>query len=285
MKVYEIIADKILEALEEGVVPWQKPWTDDSWPKNLVSGKKYSGVNVLLLGIASWDYASPYWLTFKQATQLGGHVKKGEKSTQIVFVKRYVKKYEDENGDEDTRTINMLRYYKVFNAEQCEGIKHKRLEKVETEPWTMDNDKVEKCEKIWNEWDEKPGLTFNSGKAYYNPSKDKIGMPKKETFVAGEEYFSTLYHEMIHSTGHKKRLDRKSISDLCVFGSTNYSEEELIAEIGAAFLCGRVGIENKTIDNSAAYIGQWLKKLQDDKRMVISAASKAQKAVDLIMEE
>lgn len=270
-KVYEIITEKIIEKLEQGKVPWNKPWNSSaSSPKNFLTMKDYRGINVLLLGIAG--YSCPYWLTFKQVKEKGGSVKKGEKGTIIVFYKWL--EYEDKDNPEETKKFPMLRYYHVFNLEQTTGIDFEIPGEV-----LNDNQKIENCEKVVNGYVDKPKI--NQGqRACYSPLLDYIEMPKMEKFNSSEYYYSTLFHEMIHSTGRENRLNRKTVTDLCPFGSTNYSKEELIAEIGAAFLCGITGIENKTIDNNTAYIQNWLKSLRNDKKLIVLAAGAAQKAAD-----
>ena len=269
MKVYEIITDRIMEQLEKGDVPWHKPWIG-GYPKNLVSKKEYRGINVFIL--ASTHYASEYWVSYKQAQELGGNVKKGEKGWPVIFWKWLKVK---ENDTEIEKQVPMLRYYTVFNVMQCEGLKLPTKEIKENNP-------IEECQKIISEFTDCPTV-HDENRAVYYKETDTIGMPLLNLFDGSEEYYSTLFHEVTHSTGHPKRLDREGIRDMVSFGSTNYSKEELVAEMGAAFLCGLTGIENKTIDNSAAYVKSWLKKLHDDKKFVIIAAAQAQKAVDYIL--
>lgn len=273
-KVYEIITEKIIEQLEQGTVPWHKPWIGSGSPKNLVSKKEYRGINVFLLSCSK--YGNPYWVSYKQAKQLGGTVKKGEKSTIVVFWKQI--KVDDKDNEGKQKTIPLLRYYRVFNVEQCKGFENKVPEldiKQNFQP-------LEQCETVLDNMQNKPDIQFKEPRAYYHPNHDFVNMPNKESFETPEFYYSVFFHELSHSTGHKKRLDRKTIGD-CAFGSEKYSKEELVAEMGAAYLCGTCGIENKTIDNSAAYIKSWLRKLKDDVKMVVLAAAAAQKASDYIL--
>jgi antirestriction protein ArdC len=170
----------------------------------------------------------------------------------------------------------MLRYYTVFNLEQTTGIETPmELHKQTFQP-------IERCEALVTSMPQRPTLHHGEPRAYYRPSVDAINMPRPELFDSPEEYYSTLFHELTHSTGHARRLNRPTLTDLCPFGSTNYSKEELVAEMGAAFLCGICGIENRTVDNSAAYIASWLRVLKHDKQMVILAAAQAQRAADFI---
>jgi len=275
-KVYEIITETILKELENGSIPWHRPWVCGGAPKNLVSKKEYRGINVFLLG--TQKYSSPYWLTFKQVNQLGGKVKKGEKSTIVVFWKPMEVEKEKEDGEIEMKTIPFLRYYRVFNVDQCEGLKGK-VPETEINP---DFQPIEACEKTINGMPKKPTIRHQEPRAYYNTLGDYVNMPHRTTFEKEEFYYSVLFHELGHSTGHKTRLARKGF-DEGAFGTASYSKEELVAEMTAAFLCGYHKIEQQTIKNTAAYIKGWLKKLNDDPKMVVLAAAQAQKAADFIL--
>lgn len=267
-KVYEMITNQIIKKLEKGVIPWQKPWVNGI-AKNWETQKAYRGINIMLLD--GGEYA-----TFNQIKKAGGKVKKGAKSEIVVFWKMY--KTKDKETDEEI-TIPLLRYYRVFKVgEQTEGIKPKQV-KVE-----FDHDPIECAERVKDNYIDKPSFTYNSGRAYYQPLSDKINVPPLKDFKTVEGYYSTLFHEMIHSTGHEKRLDRKELTQLAPFGSETYSKEELTAEIGASMLCGVTGIIDETIDNSASYVQSWLNALKNDKTLIISASQKAQKAVDYILD-
>lgn len=281
--VYQIVTDKMIEALEKGVCPWQKPWrtsSSDILPSNYVSRKPYQGLNVFMLLCSG--FSCPYFVTFKQAKELGGSVKKGEKGSMVVYWNFLPKKDASGNVVMDgskPKMIPFLRYYTVFNLEQTEGIKWdkpKAAEGLEFKP-------LEACEKIVASMVNPPTITHSKGAAYYAPSLDKVNMPHRETFNSVSHYYSTLFHELTHSTGHSSRLNREGITSLEGFGSESYSREELIAEMGAAFLCGHAGILNETADNSAAYLAGWIKKLREDSKLLIKAASQAQKAANLIM--
>ena len=220
-------------------------------------------------------YANPYWMTFKQAQKLNAKVIKGEKGTPLVYWNFIEKK----NADGEDKTIPFMRYYTVFNADQIEGLEDnfypKPVEQIKFK-------KIDKCEKIVSKFKNKPKIQHIEQRAYYRPSNDMVNMPASDTFKTREEYYSTLFHELGHSTGHKTRLNRKGITDLNLFGSHDYSKEELVAEMTASFLCGVSGIENTTIDNSAAYLKGWLQVLKKDSKLIVAAAQLAQKGADYI---
>ena len=270
---YQIVTDRIIELLEQGTVPWQKPWKGGGQAQNLMSKRPYRGINQFLLNASS--YASPYWLTFNQAKKLGGSVKKGSKSTPVVFWK-WLEVEDKDTGEK--KEVPFLRYYRVFNLEQTEGIQPPKEDQAPDRPFSP----IERCEQIMAEMPSPPALQHQVQSAWYSPRKDLVNMPRPETFVSDEEYYSTLFHEMVHATGHETRLNRPTLVDMAPFGSTNYSKEELVAEMGAAMLCGVTGIVNQTINNSAAYIQGWLGKLRKDSTLVVQAAAQAQKAVDWV---
>jgi antirestriction protein ArdC len=274
--VYQIITDQIIRQLGQGVAPWRKPWRAEL-PLNLISGKPYRGLNVFLL--ASQGYASRYWLTLNQANKLGGRVKKGARSTLVMFwhigEERTVR---SADGSERKQTPFLLRYYRVFNVCQTEGIADK-LGLGDASPRVPS---IEQCESVVDRMPNRPVIE-KSDRAWYRPSTDKVGMPARELFHSSEDYYSTLFHELTHSTGHAARIGREGIEQLNAFGSESYSREELIAEMGAAMLCGFAGISPDTLENSAAYLQSWLRVLKSDSRMVVTAASAAQKAADYIL--
>ena len=282
---YEKITSRILELLEAGTVPWHKPWASVA-VRNLVSQKEYRGVNTFLLGCM--PYASPHWLTFKQAKALGGSVRKGEKGSPCVFWK-WMKAKTVEREDEDGNTITlvdgrnplgfpMLRQYTVFNSEQCDGIEIPKIE-------ARDNEPIADCEKIVSSMPKAPDIRHESTRAFYRPDEDFVSLPVLSAFDGSEEYYSTLFHELTHATGHASRLGRHGKREYTFhgFGSKNYSREELVAEMGAAFLSGHCGIENRTIDNSASYIDSWRAKLGENPKLVVIAAAQAQKSADFIL--
>jgi antirestriction protein ArdC len=276
--VYQIITDRILKQLEAGTTPWHKPWSvsgSGGLPRNLLSNRPYRGINVWIL--ASGEHASPYWLTFRQAHELGGHVRRGESGTPVVFWKFGTRMVED-GVDMIEKPSVLCRYYLVFNVNQCEGL---RLQPAAESASQIDP--IENCEQIVTGWLGKPAIRYGNTQASYNRTHDLVQMPDRPTFVNAEEFYSTLFHELTHSTGHPLRLNRSTLAEFERFGDENYSAEELVAEMGAAFLCGFTGIENKTINNSAAYLRSWLEVFKKDSRLVLIAAGQAQKAVDLIL--
>lgn len=265
-KIYEMITNQIIEKLEEGTVPWKKPFKSGV-AVNWVTQKPYRGINTMLLD--GGEYA-----TFKQIKDAGGKIKKGEKSQIVVFWKWL--EIEDKEKEEE-KTIPFLRYYRVFEiGSQVEGLKPKREYK------TYIHDPIEKAEKIKASYMNAPSYSAITGGAWYKPFQDQINVPPMKEFENIHQYYSTLFHEMIHSTGHKSRLNREGIISHNGFGTELYSKEELIAELGASMLCGVTGIDNETIDNSASYIQSWLRALKNDKTLIVSASQKAQKASDYI---
>lgn len=268
--VYEIITAQILAELERGEVPWRKPWHSLP-PVNLISKMPYRGINVFLLGFAG--YGSQFWLTFNQAKQLGGNVRKGEHGTKIIFWKCKTRETESADGEIEERKSAFLRYYTVFNLEQTEG-----LSALLTLPPAFP---IESAEEIVEAMPNPPAFEQDS-RAAYIPSRDTVTMPSRTAFQSQAEYYATLFHELTHSTGHGKRLGREGIEKIQPFGSEDYSKEELVAEMGNAMLCGVAGIEQATIGNSAAYLRGWISRLKSDSRLVISAARAAQEAADYI---
>jgi antirestriction protein ArdC len=273
--VYEIVTEQVIKQLESGVAPWRKPWRCEP-PRNLVSGKEYRGINPFLL--ASQGYGSRYWLTFNQANKLGGHIRKGEKSSIVTFWNIGEEKIiRNAEGVERKSKPILLRYYNVFNVEQTEGIADK-LGLGNAAPRVAS---IEQCEAIVSGMPNAPRME-QDGRAWYRPSNDTVGMPARALFNSAEEYYSTLFHELTHSTGHASRVGREGIEQLNTFGSESYSKEELIAEMGAAMLCGVTGIAPATIQNSASYLQSWITRLRGDSKLLVSAASAAQKAADFI---
>jgi antirestriction protein ArdC len=247
-------------------------------PRNLISQKEYRGVNVFLLHAMS--YQSAFWLTFNQAKELGGSVKRGEKACPVVFWKWLDA---EENGQ--AKRIPFLRYYSVFNLAQCEGIPEDKIPALSGAK--REHCSIAEAERVVASMPKCPAIKTGLDRAYYSPSGDFVGMPSPEQFRTAEDYYSVLFHELTHSTGHDSRLNRKGVTgaegEWSAFGSTPYAKEELVAEMGAAFLCGQVGIVERTLDNSAAYVASWLQRLKDDRRLVVHAAAQAQKAADFIL--
>lgn len=283
MDVYAIVTEKIVNLLEGGVVPWRRPWITTGLPRNLISKKPYKGINLFLLSASK--FVSPYWLTMHQANQVGGFVRKGEQSTLAVFWK--VEETERNRDPTDLETNKkerprfVLRYYRLFNLEQCElprrvTDKLPNIERREHEP-------IAACAEIIGCMPNAPTIVHGGSKAYYDPVTDIVTLPLPELFTSVEEYYASAYHELAHSSGHRSRLARESILEIATFGSHSYGIEELVAEMGAAYLCAESGISPAVIDNQAAYIGSWLQKIRDDRRLVIRAAAQAQHAADYVL--
>ena len=284
MDIYAIVTDKIINLLEQGVVPWRRPWTSAGLPRNLVSKKSYRGINHFLLSASK--YVSPLWLTMRQANELGGHIRKGEESTAVVFwkidnVKLSTEDRDNEESDEKTRRRFLLRYYRVWNLEQCElpQAMLDKLPKIEMH----EHDPIEAAERIIAAMPNPPEIQHAGSKAFYSPITDRITLPPRELFISIEEQMATTYHEMSHATGHPKRLNRESIAEAAPFGSPIYAAEELVAEMSAAYLCAEAGISPAVLENQAAYVAGWLKKLREDRKLVVHAAAQAQKATDYIL--
>lgn len=290
-KVYDIVTDRLLARMDQGEIPWHQPWNGFTVPRNAVSGQPYHGINVLLL--AGIGGTVPAFLTFNQAKKMGGTVRKGEKGHLIVY---WSIKHKNEKTGEYVQTIPkgadrshystrpILRYYYVFHISQCDGLNENRLKLPEL-PETMDEfNPIEAAQRIVDGYEIEIKHSDHGG-AYYAPQLDYIHMPSKELFKGEPEYYSTLFHEMIHSTGHATRLSREGITDNSGFASHSYSFEELVAEFGNAFLCGISGIIDSTLDNSAAYIQSWSRKLRHNPKWAVMAASQAQKAADFIQGE
>jgi antirestriction protein ArdC len=289
MDVYQVITNRLIEKLEAGCVPWRKPWRSLGAPRNLVSKKFYRGINVWLLTVQG--YTSPYWATIRQINELGGAVRKGEKATPVVFWRIYLdgveikageQEPEEEEAQEHGKRRFVLRYFSVFNTEQCD-LPAAIMEKLAV-PEQQQHDPIEACEKILAGMPNPPEIVHAGDKAFYSPVTDRVTMPPRGLFESAEEYWATLWHECGgHATGHPKRLNRDSIKEAAPFGSATYSLEECIAEMAAAYLCGIAGIENRTLDNSAAYLAGWLARLRNDRKFIVHAAAQAQKAVDYVL--
>lgn len=273
--IYEMVTERIINELENGVIPWRKPWTGGrGGAYNRISRKPYSLINQMILNHTG-EYA-----TFKQWASVGGKVKKGAKSEFIVFWKICQVEETKEDGSKEIKNIPMLRYYNVFHISQVEGVEPLEEPFAEVEP-------VAEADRIISEYVSREQLEFIeeiTDEAYYSPSHDLVHVPSKEQYQNINEYYSTTFHELVHSTGHAKRLNRLTTGVNAAFGGTEYSKEELTAEIGSANLLNLLGIETiHSFQNSAAYIKSWLQVLRNDTKFIISAASKAEKAVVYIL--
>ena len=276
MNVYQIVTDRIIAELEKGIIPWERPWIgvrDGAYSR--ATGRPYSLLNQFLLGRPG------EWLTYKQAKEAGGQVRKGEKGSIVVFWKMDGKAEKDsDTGELKIKQFPILRYYNVFHISQCDGIEPKHKEAVFTPL-----DPIEEAERVLNDYSSRCGVPIiheKGNRAFYRPSTDEIHLPLMEQFDKQAEYYSVAFHESVHSTGHKSRLNR--LDDNSRFGNEVYSKEELVAEMGAACILHELGIEtDSSFRNSAAYVQNWLHVLKDDPKMVVVAAGKAEKAVKLIL--
>lgn len=279
--VYQAVTDKILAALEQGKVPWRKPFKSSfsPIPVNFTTGKAYRGINVFLLNLAAWQLGYPKnaWLTYKQAKDLGGNVKKGETSELILFWKsRSISEESDGETEATEKVVYVARAYNVFNIQQCEGIDPESEVLAEVPQIGSAADVYANYPAI------KPELLPGT-KAVYIPARDQVRIPTIQDFKSLAEYYATLFHELIHSTGHESRLNREGIAKANRSDEIRYAQEELVAEMGAAFLCALTGIETHDLTtNSTAYLQSWLEIFKQDKTMIVKAASQAQKAVDFI---
>lgn len=278
INVYEMVTNRIIEQLENNIIPWEKPWSgtiDGAF--NRVSKKPYSILNQMLL-----KYDGEY-ATFKQWQELGGHIRKGEKSEMVVFWKMYPIKEKQDDGTEIIKTIPLLKYINVFHISQVDGVEPLK-QKV-----PHDIEPIDRAEKILKDYWNRENITIEhvkGDKAFYSPMFDKIQLPLFEQFKQSEEYYSTAFHESVHSTMKTSRCNRQEDrkGKVVSFGSEEYSKEELVAEVGSAQLMNIVGIETtKSFRNSTAYIQSWLKVLRNDNKFIVSASSKAEKAVNYIL--
>jgi len=280
---YEIVTKKIIELIEEKkVLPWQIPWKISAIDRGTCNYKTkhlYRGVNAFLtqLAVYVYGYSTPYFLTFNQASDLGGSVKKGAKGLPILFWHFLKKQEKNDAGGVEEVTTPIARYYTVFNLDQIDNI-----QVPENKEEMFFHDPIKACEKVLKEAPA-PKIEYLGSRACYSPLTDVITLPVKGKFPKVENFYSTLFHELTHSTGHKSRLNRSSVAEAQTFGTLNYGKEELIAEMGAAFLCGYCGIENETITTNAAYLKEWLSIIKKTPKILIEASSAAQKATDLLL--
>lgn len=287
LDLYQLVTDRIISILEKGVTPWKKPWGDYGPAKNYATGRRYTGINQLLLSLAQHEV--PYYMTFNQVTEKKGKVRKGAKSEQVFFFKMLVKNERGtfdasqvQVGENDT-LIPVLRYFNVFNVADIEGIDF-RIEKL---PVKKDNERIEAADKVVSGYKNAPAIRHeNKGRAYYSRIGDLVNVPPISNFVSADMYYSVLFHELVHSTGTENRTNRfvRTGNTQTQFGSKEYSIEELTAEMGAAYLNEYCGLNvDQTHEDSASYIENWLRQLRNDKRFIFKAAAESQKAVDYIL--
>jgi antirestriction protein ArdC len=281
--VYTRVTSHIVAQLEKGDRPWMKPWNAEHAAGRITrplrhNGKPYSGVNVITLWMTAElsGYSCPFWLTYQQAKELGGHVQKGEHGSPVVYASTFKKKGTNEQGEESEQEIPFLREYTVFNASQCEGLPPHYYQLAD--PPKEKIERIETAERFFA--NTKADIRYGGNRAYYTHDGNYIRMPPFETFRDAESHAATLAHELTHWTKRESRLSRDFGKKK--FGDEGYAMEELVAELASAFLCADLRITPEVRDDHAAYIGNWLKVLKDDKRAIFSAASHASKAVDFL---
>lgn len=277
-KVYQIVTDQVCDMLKKGTIPWRKPWHGGANQPMNILGRRYNGINWFLLNML--PYGTPVFATFKQIEKMGGTIRKGEHGHPVYYYGI------NEKVDSDGKKVKIpvFRFTKAWNVEQCDNLALPQKIQDAINPDKAQHEPITEAEAIVNAMPNAPVMIRDgiSARAFYRPSADSLTVPKLEQFDNRQEYYSTLFHEMGHSTGHASRLNRKEVTNLDFFGSHNYSVEELVAEFTAAFLCAECGIDN-TLQNSSAYIQSWLNKLQADPKMLMMGASRAQKAADYIL--
>jgi antirestriction protein ArdC len=278
--VYAEVTARMIDALENGVVPWRKPWTSMGAHRNLSSGREYRGINVFLTSLSAMrgGYEYPLWLTMRQANTLGGRVRAGERGTLVVFWEPRVDIKKNDKGEEEKVRRLIFKKYYVWNVEQIDGLV---LPEVPKPAGAGEHDGADS---LWASYDGAPAVRHGGDAAFYAPALDAIHMPPRSRFESTSAYYQVLFHEGIHSTGAKHRLNRSTLTQAGRFGDANYSQEELVAEMGGAMLLARAGLE-PAYANSAAYLRGWLNALNDDKRLVVVAAQNAEKAARYVLGE
>jgi antirestriction protein ArdC len=283
--LYQHVTDQIIAALEKGVGPWTRPWDNSgaqfSMQRNASTNRPYHGINVLLLNLVSFEngYTDPRWVTFSDVQRLGGYIKKDEHHTKIIFWKFLEKDKKDELPDEnaghaDRKVIPMLRYYRVFNVEQCSGLRLKPLVEEENKPVPgSSNEQADMVLQI-------PSIKFGGTRAFYNREHDFIQLPPQSAFETIDHYYTTGFHETVHWTGHESRLNRTFGKR---FGDQDYAFEELVAEIGSAFLGGHIGLPFREMRHPE-YIKHWIEVLKDDNKAIFTACRRAQDASEFILQ-
>ena len=282
--IYQKVTDKIIADLEQGELTWLKPWSAANTEGRIIkplrhNGMPYSGINVLMLWGAAMEggYLSPFWMTYRQATEFGAHVRKGERGNLVVYANTITKTEEQDDGSAEERKIPFMKGYSVFNVEQIEGLPEHYYTKPE--PVIDPSERIEHAEAFFAAT--RADIRSGGNRAYYSGGSDHVQMPYFESFRSPEAYYATLAHELTHWTKHEKRLDREFGRKS--WGDEGYAREELVAELGAAFLCADLALTPEPGTDHAAYIQSWLKVLQGDKRAIFSAAAHAQKAADFLL--
>jgi antirestriction protein ArdC len=288
--IYEMITNEVIKKMEGGEIIWRQPWVAATVPQNAVTGYRYRGWNPFLLNMVCVvkGYKRPYFLTYLQAQEQGGHIRAKETGIRIVKwlpyedTTRTIRGIDPQTGAETFKHPQRMapKCHTVFNIEQTEGVEL---------PLTMESivrtevEKIAACDALIAGMPDAPQIFHEGNEAFYLPSTDSIYMPRQQQFFTDHSYYATLFHELSHATGHTSRLNRSELMDPNArFGTTIYSKEELTAELSASYLCGVTGIEKDIIDNSAAYIRGWMQKLKQDKKLLLNAANLAQASADFI---
>lgn len=287
--LYQEVTNKIIGMIEQGVAPWRRTWSTYGLARNYVTRHIYTGINLILMN--NTPHPIPYFMTFKQAKEQGGQIRKGAKAEMAIYFNVYYKDSFDRtltkeeaqmsrNSGEEIQVLKFIKYYNVFNIADIEGIK---FETPEIE--SRQNEKIIWCENVIENMPNRPELKcIDSNRAFYSPALDFVNMPGIEQFETAEYYYATFFHELTHSTGHASRLAREEVMNPQSFGSKPYSREELVAEMGASFLCSTLQIDyDSVMENNVAYLAGWLKVLKEDSKFIFKAAAEAQKAVDFIL--
>jgi antirestriction protein ArdC len=281
--VYTRITNKIVADLEQGVRPWMKPWNASNTDGRITrplrhNGVPYSGINILMLWASSIEqgFAAPIWMTFKQAIELNAHVRKGEKGSLVVYANQVTKTEDDGSGNEVEREIPFMKGYTVFNVEQIDGLPDIYYTRPDSKLTPVE--RIERAEAFFAST--RADIRYRGDRAFYSCDGDYIQMPVIEAFRDAESFYATLAHEGTHWTRHASRLERDFGRK--TWGDEGYAREELVAELGAAFLCADLGLTPEVRDDHAAYIATWLTVLKNDKRAIFSAAAHAQKAIDYL---
>ena len=287
--LYQQVTNKIIALIENGVAPWRRTWSTYGLARNYVTRHIYTGINLILMN--NTPHPIPYFMTWKQVKDMGGKVRKDTKAEMAIYFNMYYKDcydhtldkeeaYKRRTAGEEIQVLKFIRYYNVFNIADIEGIKFE-IPEIESRP----NEKIVWCENIIENMPNSPELkSIDGNRAFYSPALDFVNMPDIKQFETPEDYYATFFHELTHATGHASRLAREEVMDPVTFGSKAYSREELVAEMGASFLCSTVQIDYDSItEKSVAYLAGWLQVLREDSKFIFKAATEAQKAVDYIL--
>lgn len=289
--LYQEVTNRIIALIEQGVAPWRRTWSTYGLARNYVTKHVYTGINMILMN--NTPHLVPYFMTWNQIKEQGGSIRKGAKAEMVIYFNVYYKNSADQTLDkteaqlllsngEDIQVLKFIKYFNVFNIADIEGIEFK-LSEIDLKP----NERIARCESIIENMPNRPEIKhLASNRAFYSPIFDFIVVPAIEQFESAETYYATYFHELIHSTGHICRLGREEVINLTGFGSKPYCREELVAEMGASFLCSSAQIDyDKITENNAAYLAGWLKVLKEDNRFIFKATAEAQKGVDYILNQ